>query len=135
MNSRTGKTILLISAGILIISYFAVPFIFPKWEIRQILSEEFPGLFKSGYVIEGPLTIEEIETQFLTETTRRTDCPQLPFCFGNDVWEEFKALVQDGDEIYFFSSDPASWQGLAGREGYVLVRQGELIQIFLTLLS
>lgn len=102
---------------VLIISSLLFVQTFPHWQIRGILNEELPGWFGPGYEIDGPLTIQELEAQ------------------SPNVWEAFESLVQEGDEIYYFLSDPASWRGLAGRSGYVLIRNGEIVKMYITLMS
>ena len=47
-------------------------------------------------------------------------------------WEALKAKMLPGDEIWFFASDAESWRQLAGREGYALVRDGDVIDTFVT---
>lgn len=132
---KNRKANILIASIFLVISYLLFLFFFPHWQIRRILNEEYLGWFGPGYVIDGPLTIAEIETQSLAELSNCTNCPQTPFGFVSDHWKGFKASIQEGDEIYYFLSDPASWRGLAGREGYVLVRNGKLIKVFITMLG
>ena len=47
-------------------------------------------------------------------------------------WQMLKAKMLPGDEIWYFSSDPESWRHLAGREGYALVRDGDVIGAIVT---
>ena len=47
-------------------------------------------------------------------------------------WQMLKAKMLPGDEIWYFSSDPESWRHLAGREGYALVRDGDVIDAITT---
>jgi hypothetical protein len=54
-----------------------------------------------------------------------------PFGFKNAEWETLKAEMRPGDELWTFSSPPASWQDLAGRAGIALVRNGAPIKILL----
>ena len=41
-------------------------------------------------------------------------------------------MMQPGDEIWFWSSDPEDWQRLRGWEGMARVRDGEIVESFLT---
>lgn len=50
-------------------------------------------------------------------------------------WENFKSKINEGDEIYKFRSDTKSWKHLAGREGFELVRNGEVIYSITTEMS
>jgi len=47
----------------------------------------------------------------------------------------FGESMKPGDEIWFFSSPPEFWQSLCGSSGYVLVREGEVIDSFTTVIS
>lgn len=47
----------------------------------------------------------------------------------------FGKSMKPGDEIWFFSSPPELWQSLCGRSGYVLVREGEVIDSFTTVIT
>lgn len=49
--------------------------------------------------------------------------------------EQFTGKIQKDDRIYFFSSPEHSWITLAGRAGYALVRNGEVIDYLITTLS
>lgn len=57
------------------------------------------------------------------------------FGFKNREWEELKALMVPGDEIWTFSSPPDSWRDLAGRAGVALVRNGVPIRIIVTVMN
>jgi hypothetical protein len=50
-------------------------------------------------------------------------------------WIALKAKMLPGDEIWYFASDPESWQHLAGREGYALVRDGDVIDALVTAMN
>jgi hypothetical protein len=43
-------------------------------------------------------------------------------------WREMEKLAQPGDEIWHFSSGQHSFEMLCGREGYALVRDGEIVE-------
>lgn len=58
-----------------------------------------------------------------------------PFGFQHQAWEEFKAAMLPGDEIWTFSSPQDSWQHLAGRTGIALVRKGIPIRTIVTLMN
>jgi hypothetical protein len=57
------------------------------------------------------------------------------FGFQNREWEELKALVLPGDEIWIFSSQTESWKHLAGRAGVALVRDGVPIRAIVTMMN
>lgn len=52
-----------------------------------------------------------------------------------EVCIEFKAKVQEGDEVWEFCTDRRSWDYLAGRAGYLITRNGETIATLVTLLN
>jgi hypothetical protein len=47
----------------------------------------------------------------------------------------FRVEVEDDDIVYEFCSPPESWAVLAGRKGYALVRDGEIIDSIITELN
>ena len=55
-----------------------------------------------------------------------------PFGFMHQAWEEFKAAMAPGDELWTFSSPPESWADLAGRAGIALVRKDVPIRTIVT---
>lgn len=104
----------------------------PSQKIKNALRTEFPSMFGRGSAIIGPLTIEEIEAR---ETPRCAGCPQVPFGRSNESWEAFKMQVQEGDELYLFSSDKKSWSAFAGRLGYAHIRDGKVVDVMIILIS
>jgi hypothetical protein len=58
-----------------------------------------------------------------------------PFGFRHQQWEELKAAMMPGDEIWTFASPPKSWEDLAGRAGVALVRGGAPIRILVTAMN
>jgi hypothetical protein len=63
------------------------------------------------------------------------DGKSIPFGFGNRLWREFVALMQEGDELWEFGSGDLSWQNLAGRAGIAIVRNGEIFDCRVTLMN
>ena len=59
----------------------------------------------------------------------------MPFGSADANWIKFKSGIQPGDKIYDFASSPESWASLAGRAGYVLVRNGKPVDTFVTLMN
>ena len=90
-----------------------------------------PGAFGPEAIVTGPKTIETIEQEeFATIVTSNCfDCPAEPFGHQYPEWQRFKALVRPGDCIMFFRSNPYSWDHGFGSEGYVLVRQGRIVEV------
>ena len=80
-----------------------------------------------------PLTVGTIEAANTYPDDGRV--PHVPFGFANDEWQRFKAAMLPGDRIYAFSSAPDSWKALAGRAGYVLVRNGKPVAQMVTLMN
>lgn len=58
-----------------------------------------------------------------------------PFGYMNDQWEQFKAAMRPGDELYRFSTSSDSWAHLAGRAGIALVRNGEIAKTIITMMN
>jgi hypothetical protein len=68
---------------------------------------------------------------------RANQHPELARPFGalNAKWEKLKADMQPNDELWTFSSPPRTWEDLAGRAGIALVRDGQAIEIIVTMLN
>lgn len=73
----------------------------------------------------GETSVEEIESE---ELQGRSELYLAE-------WREFISQMRPGDELrHFFSSDE-SWLLMAGRAGYAIVRQGEVVDAFITILN
>jgi hypothetical protein len=75
--------------------------------------------------LQKPISVAEAEAAYPGITDDK------PFGFKNAEWEALKTEMQPGDELWTFSSPAASWQGLAGRAGIALVRNGAPVKILL----
>ncbi len=51
----------------------------------------------------------------------------LPFGFTNERWEELKRRYEKGDCLFHYRTSPETWKALYGSEGYLLIRDGEVI--------
>jgi len=69
--------------------------------------------------------IYEIEKKELRPLSENGEV--IPFGDLNKKWEKFKSSRIEGDCIVFFKTDDESWAKLYGREGYILVRDGQPI--------
>ena len=47
--------------------------------------------------------------------------------YFNGVASEFKSAIRLGDLLYYYISDIEKWEQLMGSEGYVIVREGIVI--------
>ena len=104
-------------------------------DARAALDALWLAAFGPDATVEGPKTVQEIEREALAEIAKCAHCPQKPFGYQHAEWEQFKRLMRADDCVVFFRSNAASWQGLFGREGYALVRNGRVVQWLLTSLS
>ncbi len=69
------------------------------------------------------------------ERVKRFPDAAKPFGFRSRAWEDIKALMMPGDEIWTFSSPPESWENLAGQAGVALVRDGVPIRTVVTMMN
>jgi len=104
-------------------------------QARALLEHRFPGMSGVGAVVRPAPTIAEVEAASLEEMKKCGHCPQVPFGYAQDQWIAFKRQIRTGDTVIFFRNNEAMWRGLAGAEGYALIRQGQLIDSFLTSMS
>ena len=54
---------------------------------------------------------------------------------GHARWEEIKATMQPGDELWSFHSPSWTWQALCGRAGIALVRDGAIVAELITMMN
>ncbi len=76
-------------------------------------------------------SVEEVEAEHMVTDSRLGDAP-VPFGFSNNEWRELLAMMQDGDELWTFSTSNESWDNMAGRAGVSLVREGKIIDSIVT---
>ena len=50
-------------------------------------------------------------------------------------WRSFISQMRTGDQLRYFYSPSQTWLALAGRAGYAIVRQGKVVDSFITILS
>jgi hypothetical protein len=84
------------------------------------------------------ITIEDAERKYTRPPDERSDrMPQLrkPFGFRNAQWEELKARMRPGDELWTFSSPAHFWEKKAGRCGIALVRDKKMVSAIVTLMN
>lgn len=101
-------------------------------DVKAALARDNPTLSGEGAVITGPHSIEQIEKESLKRMAESKDAPQVPFGFDNARWLKFKALYKEGDIILFFTTNNQTWYDLAGREGYMLIRDKRVIRTYIT---
>jgi hypothetical protein len=81
----------------------------------------------------------EVATRLHTRASdeRSAHVPALrkPFGFRNPQWEELKANMRPGDELWTFASPAESWQHFAGRSGIALVRNKRIVCALVTLMN
>jgi hypothetical protein len=64
---------------------------------------------------------------------KRTTVAEAQAHLGDwDRWVALRRIIEPGDELYWFSTSHDSWRHLAGRSGYALVRNGEIIADIVT---
>lgn len=81
--------------------------------------------------LKNQVSIKEVEIENMVHD-RRLGTRPVPFGFIFDEWVQFKNKIRVGDMLWFFRSDQSSWNALAGREGYAIVRNNMIIDIFVT---
>jgi hypothetical protein len=121
-----------------ILLLFFYPFIlydnFPKKRTvpdeDELVADPFPPSVDTTMLTKR-VSVTEAEAAHMVTIENR----QVPFgyCFGQ--WQSLLSRIQDGDELWEFTSCDESWKDLAGREGIVLVRNGKNIYDIITCMS
>lgn len=81
--------------------------------------------------LQEQTTVEDAERENLIQDERLGPNP-VPFGFANNLWVRLKEQIRQGDQIWRFCSPHDSWAHLAVREGFCLVRDGEVVASVLT---
>jgi len=63
------------------------------------------------------------------------DNKKVLFAGNEDRWQAMLSIIQDGDELWEYTSPAEMWEMLAGREGIVLVRDGKVIDDLLLVMN
>jgi hypothetical protein len=74
--------------------------------------------------LDTPVSIEQLDADYGT-----------PQSGVHADWERLKAEMQPGDRLVRFASPVDSWKNLAGRAGIALVRDGKVIDAFVTMMN
>jgi hypothetical protein len=99
---------------------------------NKICIEKIKDLFGIDVSYQGPLSINKIEKKYMLTIEKDGKKETLPFGFINDQWLEIKSKMQKGDKIFEFTTNPESWQNLAGREGVIVLRGNIVIGVLIT---
>lgn len=91
------------------------------------------GALKHSFV-KKYLSIEEAEKENMVTDTRLGDAP-VPFGFNNHQWRELLAEMQEGDELWTFTTSKESWDNMAGRAGISLVRNGSEVTCIIGMMN
>lgn len=73
--------------------------------------------------LKQKVSFEEVEASHMLEIRGQL----VPFGYVGGSWKDLLSKRQPGDELWSYSSDAESWENLAGRAGYALVREGAVI--------
>jgi hypothetical protein len=82
--------------------------------------------------------MREIPKQWLStrvtvaEAENANSVRDRPFGEQYGHWERLKGGMAPGDELWEFVSPPDSWAHRCGRQGYAVVRRGEIVASLLT---
>jgi hypothetical protein len=101
-----------------------------KESLIQSLKAMSPDALKHK-LLKKYCSIEEAENENMVTDSRLGDSP-VPFGFNNNEWRELLTKMQDGDELWTFSTSDESWDNLAGRAGVSLVRDGKTVYSIVT---
>ena len=121
---------IILGVFVVLFSTSTMIFAFSECDVSNITAA-----FDVPVLIEKQSSISDIEKQRMKKIFVDGNEIELPFGAINGEWEILKSLYQEGDCIVFFRTGPETWKGLYGREGYILVRDGEPVYTFVTMLN
>jgi len=96
----------------------------------ELIADPFPPSVDSSMLTKKISVTEAEESHMVTIENR-----QVPFGYNNVQWQSLLSKMQDGDELWEFTSGDESWEDLAGREGLALVRDGKIIYDIVTCMN
>lgn len=108
-------------------------------EISTQIMRELPRM--EPVKIRGPLSVADVmqrEVQrSLDEIVSFGMSPwlRIPSAGFYDDWQAFTSQMEAGDLIYYFTTDEMDWSLLGGREGYVLIHEGRIVTMLITILN
>lgn len=80
------------------------------------------------------MTVDQAKAEF-APADDASGFPSGSFDFCNRQWKELITSMREGDELWEFTSSPASWDGRCGRAGLTLLRNGEEVACVFTAIS
>ena len=84
--------------------------------------------------LNSKITVAEAESRFMEQDDRISSDP-VPFGFFNHLWNELKAEMIEGDELWLFSSSRESWTNNCGKGGICIVRDKEIFKPLVTIMT
>jgi hypothetical protein len=109
---------------------------YTRAELQAALASYLVGDY--SFLVRGPLSVLEVEQESLVAilSAGAQDGPanalRIPFGDQYYEWEQFQDLVGAHDLIYGFTCDDAAGPAQPGREGYALIRDGQVVAVILT---
>jgi hypothetical protein len=61
--------------------------------------------------------------------------PQKPFGYRYEKWLVFRKKFKHGDCLIHFTTPEDAWKRLAGLEGYAILRENEVVAVFILMVS
>lgn len=99
-------------------------------KLDDLAANKFP-LSSDTSMLTKRVSVTEAEAAHMVTIENR----QVPFGYNSGHWQRLLSEMQDGDELWEYSSGDQSWEDLAGREGLALVRNGKIIFDIMTCMS
>ncbi len=94
---------------------------------------EARSFFSFDVKFSDPLTVEEAEGRTMVNMTKDSKPTMVPFGAFNHKWEVLKAKYADnGGCLIYFITEKKSWESFSGRAGYLLIKDGKVIDSIVT---
>jgi hypothetical protein len=128
--------------------------IFREWAKENGIQKDVWG---EGANISGPLDISAVEKCSIDEMIQENilrksagftstplyppaenaeakddSVPEVPFGYANDKWKIFIQKLQSGDTLHAYSMDDYAKGSMMADEGYAIIRNGKIIERFIT---
>lgn len=111
-------------------------------QVSKLVKERYRG-YRFNFEIRGPLDFKEYKKgrvkAYETWAEHMRDVNRPAGTFEDSgvgrTCARFEAELKEGGELYFYRSEGRSWSELDGAEGYVLIRDGKIIDLMETAMS
>lgn len=97
----------------------------PEWILEEINKKDINVWFREYSIkLYSEYFIISDSTEFNKAVDKSTE-------FHINKWKEIKPLIRDEDKIYYYTTPDIYWKSLAGQEGIVIIKNCEILFVYI----